>query len=42
MTLVAIPAEYLGITDTLVSFFSRRTTFFVDARLGMALSLGDM
>jgi len=42
MTLVAIPAECLGITDMLVLVFFRLTTFFVDARLGIAVGLGEM
>jgi hypothetical protein len=42
MTLVVIPAEYLGITNTLVLVFSRLTTFFVDARPAMGVGLEEM
>jgi hypothetical protein len=42
MTLVAITAQCLGITDVLASPFVRLMTSFVDARLGMAVGLGEI
>lgn len=42
MTLVVIPTEYLGITNTLVPVFSQLTIFFVDARPAMGVGLGEM
>jgi hypothetical protein len=42
MTLVVLPADYLGITNTLVLAFSRLTTLFTGAWPAIGFVLGEM